>query len=72
MGESLEEDTVLPYLRQRLHYVVEKADGGIVTLDVLDVKICCSIVDIEKPEGWGRSGVRYFETTYVGGVGVVR
>lgn len=70
VGGRLDAEKVLPYLQQKLHYVVEKADGGVVSLGTLEVRIVSSVVDIEEPGS--RSDQRLFETVYGGGIGKVR
>lgn len=70
VGGRLDAERVLPYLRQKLHYVVEKADGGVVSLGTLGVRIVSSLADIEEPGS--RSDQRSFDTMYGGGIGRVR
>ncbi|KAF8426885.1 hypothetical protein EV426DRAFT_424497 [Tirmania nivea] len=70
VGGRLDAERVLPYLRQKLHYVVEKADGGVVSLRTLEVRIVSSLADIEEPGS--RSDQKPFDTVYGGGIGRVR
>ena len=70
VGGRLDVERVLPYLRQKLHYVVEKADGGVVSLGTLEVRVVSSLADIEEPGS--RSDQRSFDTMYGGGIGRVR
>lgn len=70
VGGRLDAERVLPYLRQKLHYVAEKADGGVVSLGTLEVRIVSSLADIEEPGS--RSDQTSFGTVYRGGIGRVR
>ena len=70
VGGALDAERVLPYLRQKLHYVVEKAVGGVMSLETLQVRIVSSVADIEEPGS--RSDQRSFDTVYGGGIGRAR
>ncbi|KAI5785040.1 hypothetical protein DFH27DRAFT_268222 [Peziza echinospora] len=72
VGGSLEPETVAPYLRDRLHWVVERADGGIVHLPTLKARVASYLTDMADQEPTAKSDCTIFETVYNGKVGSLR